>query len=89
MATAKKTRAKQSSTLKRAKKTLNQAAHRVQRRTRSLERDASSMMTRAGGWASDAATYTKRQVKQSPVLAAAISAAALAAVGWVVSRQSH
>lgn len=89
MAVAKKSRAKRSSTLKRAKKTLNQAASRVQRRTRSLERDASTMLTRAGEWASDAATYTQRQVKQSPVIAAAISAAALAAVGWVVARQSH
>lgn len=89
MATVRKTRAKRSSTLKRAKKTLNQAAHRVERKTRSLERDESSMVSHVGEWANDAATYTQRQVKKSPIIAAAISAAALAAVGWAFARQSH
>lgn len=89
MATAKKMRTKRNTTVKRVKKTLNQAATRMQRKTRSLERDASTMMTQAGDWANDAAVYTQRQVKKSPVIAAAISAAALAAVGWAISRSSH
>jgi hypothetical protein len=93
MATKRKSRAKRTpkTTLngvrKAATKTMNQASMRIQRKAKSLQRDAAGAAEHAREWADDGVAYMSKTVKANPFLSGALSAAALAAVGMYFARR--
>jgi glutathione S-transferase len=94
MAAKRKSRAKRSNgtTLKgvqkTVRKTMNQAATRVQRKAKSLQRDAEGAATQVRHWADDGVIYVRKTIKKQPFLAgAAMSAAAAAAIGMLFVRR--
>jgi ABC-type transporter Mla subunit MlaD len=90
MAAKRKTRAKRTtlnSVRKAATKTMNQASTRIQRKAKSLQRDAASVAEHARDWADDGVAYMSKTVKANPFWSGALSAAALAAVGMYFARR--
>jgi hypothetical protein len=93
MATKRKTRAKRSngttlSTVRKAAtKTMNQASARIQRKAKSLRRDAVGAADQVSEWADDGVGYVGKAIKSHPFLSGALSAAALAAVSMFFRRR--
>jgi glutathione S-transferase len=93
MAAKTKPRAKRSNgtTLKSARKaatkTMNQASARIQRKAKSLKRDAVGAAGQVSEWADDGVGYVSKTVKSHPFLTGALSAAALAAVSMFFRRR--
>jgi hypothetical protein len=93
MAAKKKVRARRSngttlnSVRKAATKTMNQASARIQRKAKTLQRDAVGVAEHAREWADDGVAYMSKTVKANPFLSGALSAAALAAVGMYFARR--
>lgn len=94
MAVKKKTRARATrakTTLKgvekTVRKTMNQAATRVQRKAKSLQKDAMGVAGDVRHWADDGVDYVSKTVKERPFLAGAMSAAALTALGLYFVRK--
>ncbi|MDZ4866750.1 MAG: hypothetical protein SGI91_05465 [Alphaproteobacteria bacterium] len=93
MATKRKTRAKRAngttlnSVRKTATKTMNQASARIQRKAKSLRRDAVGAADQVSEWADDGVGYVSKTVRSHPFLSGALSAAALAAVGLFFTRR--
>jgi hypothetical protein len=94
MAAKRKTRARsraKSTTLKgmqkTVQKTMNQAANRVQRKAKSLQRDAAGVAGTVRHWADDGVVYVRKTIKTQPFLAGAATSAAIAALGMFLVRR--
>lgn len=72
---------------KAATKTMNQASARIQRKAKSLRRDAAGAADQVSNWTDDGVAYMSKTVKSYPFVSGALSAVALAAVGLFFARR--